>query len=175
MATVVLLRGVNVGGHRTFRPSALVRTLTPLEVVNIGAAGTFVVRGRPSRTAVRATFSARLPFSAEMAICDGRAVLDLVARNPFAGAPDGADVTRFVSVMTRRSAAALALPLRLPARGGWLLQVIAQEGPFVCGVYRRQMKALSHLAALDKQLGVPLTTRSWNTLQTIAKVLGGGV
>ncbi len=44
MPEVVLLRGVNVGGHKTFRPSALAAQLQHLDVVNIGAAGTFVVR-----------------------------------------------------------------------------------------------------------------------------------
>ena len=44
MALVVFLRGVNVGGHRTFRPSVLARELGDYDVVNVGAAGTFVVR-----------------------------------------------------------------------------------------------------------------------------------
>jgi hypothetical protein len=43
VALVVLLRGVNVGGHKTFRPSLLVEQLKHLDAVNIGAAGTFVV------------------------------------------------------------------------------------------------------------------------------------
>jgi uncharacterized protein (DUF1697 family) len=46
MALVVLLRGVNVGGHKTFRPKRLAERLRDLDVVNIGAAGTFVVRRR---------------------------------------------------------------------------------------------------------------------------------
>ena len=41
---VVLLRGVNVGGHRTFRPARLAEQLRHLGAVNIGAAGTFVIR-----------------------------------------------------------------------------------------------------------------------------------
>jgi len=40
MASVVFLRGVNVGGHKTFRPSVLAKELTHLGLVNIGAAGT---------------------------------------------------------------------------------------------------------------------------------------
>ena len=44
MALVVLLRGVNVGGHRTFRPTLLAKELSRYDVVNVGAAGTFVVR-----------------------------------------------------------------------------------------------------------------------------------
>jgi hypothetical protein len=43
MALVVFLRGVNVGGHRTFRPSLLARELGPYDAVNVGSAGTFVV------------------------------------------------------------------------------------------------------------------------------------
>lgn len=49
MALVVFLRGVNVGGHRTFRPRDLARKLRDYDVVNVGAAGTFVVRQPGSR------------------------------------------------------------------------------------------------------------------------------
>src|SRR5256886_14475391 len=40
MALIVFLRGVNVGGHRAFRPSILARELSDYDVVNVGAAGT---------------------------------------------------------------------------------------------------------------------------------------
>lgn len=43
MAQVVLLRGLNVGGHRRFRPASLAEELAHLDAVNIGAAGTFVI------------------------------------------------------------------------------------------------------------------------------------
>ena len=39
-ALVVLPRGVNVGGHRRFRPTALAGRLMPLGAVKLGAAGT---------------------------------------------------------------------------------------------------------------------------------------
>ena len=45
MALVVFLKGVNVGGHKTFRPSVMARELQ-LDAVSIGAAGTFVIRER---------------------------------------------------------------------------------------------------------------------------------
>ncbi|MBW7933382.1 MAG: DUF1697 domain-containing protein [Gemmatimonadaceae bacterium] len=174
MAHVVLLRGVNVGGHRTFRPSALVREMAHLDAVNIGAAGTFVVRARVTRATLLNEFARRLPFATDVAICEGHTVLALIERNPFAGQPTGADLTHFVSVMTRRPSRTLALPFQLPERGEWLLKVIAQEGPFVCGLYKRQMRAVSHLGVLDKRLGVPVTTRNWNTMTAIARVLVEG-
>ncbi len=54
MPHLVLLRGVNVGGHRTFSPARLAKDLSHLDAVNIGAAGTFVIREKVSVTELRA-------------------------------------------------------------------------------------------------------------------------
>jgi hypothetical protein len=42
VALVVFMRGVNVGGNKTFQPSLLAKGLEHFGVANIGAAGTFV-------------------------------------------------------------------------------------------------------------------------------------
>ncbi|MCC7008950.1 MAG: hypothetical protein IT184_09055 [Acidobacteria bacterium] len=60
MALVVFLWGVNIGGRRAFRPSKLREQLPHLDVVSIGAAGTFVVRQPTGRTALRTEIAARL-------------------------------------------------------------------------------------------------------------------
>ncbi len=172
MALVVLLRGVNVGGHRTFRPAVLAAQLQHLGAVNIGAAGTFVIRQPVSRTALRAELVRRLPFETEIMICEGREIVRLVSRPHFVGQPVSRDITRFVSVMARRPKEAPALPLQIPATGPWDVQVVAREDRLLVGQYRRQMKAISHLGMLDRLFGVPLTTRNWNTMTTIARVLG---
>ena len=87
MARVVLLRGVNVGGHRTLRPANLAKQLKRLDVVNIGAAGTFVIRAPATRAELRAELARRLPFEAEIVICEGRELTRMVAEDPFAGEP----------------------------------------------------------------------------------------
>src|SRR5205085_4277020 len=97
MALVVFLRGVNVGGHRTFRPSVLARELSAFDVVNVGAAGTFVVRKPGSRATFRAELLRRLPFDAQLMLCDGRELRRVVADDPFAAEPRSAEVVRFVS------------------------------------------------------------------------------
>jgi hypothetical protein len=51
MATVAFLKGINVGGHRRFRPTVLAGQLRRFNVVNVGSTGTFVVLkpiGRPN-------------------------------------------------------------------------------------------------------------------------------
>jgi uncharacterized protein (DUF1697 family) len=83
VALVVLLRGVNVGGHRTFRPSALAEQLKHLDAVNIGAAGTFVIRQPVGRAQLRLEFARRLPFDAEIMICSGREISTLLAHTCF--------------------------------------------------------------------------------------------
>jgi len=173
MALVVLLRGVNVGGHRTFRPAALAAQLRHLDVVNLGAAGTFVVRKPVSQARLRAELRRRLPFETEIAVCPAREFLRAVSADRFAGVPVRPDVVRFVSVLTRRPRAAPPAPLRLPPTGPWLLRILARDGRFVFGVYRRQMKAIGQLGTLDRLFGAPATTRSWSTVADVARALGG--
>ena len=87
MALVVFLRGVNIGGHRTFRPSVLATELSDYGIVNVGAAGTFVVRKPGSRTKFRAELLRKLPFKTEAVLCDGRDLIRLEKENPFRGKP----------------------------------------------------------------------------------------
>ena len=171
MAHVVFLRGVNVGGHRTFRPAQLVKDLKHLGAVNIGAAGTFVIRGAVSQAKLRAELLRRLPFETEIMICPGRDIVGLLSHPCFAGHVERPDIVRFVSVLRRTPASGPKLPLSRPESGQWLLQVVARDRRFIFGMYRRHMDAVRHLGSLDKIYGSPATTRNWNTISSIAKVL----
>lgn len=173
MALVVFLRGVNVGGHRTFRPTSLASQLQHFDAVNIGTAGTFVVRQPVSRSQLRAEIARRLPFDAEIVICEGREIVRLVSHDPFAGYPERPDIVRFVSVLSRLPRSEPRLPIELPSGGKWLLRVLAREDRFVLGLYRRQMKVIGYLRGVDGLFGVPMTTRSWGTMTAIARVLTG--
>jgi Protein of unknown function (DUF1697) len=174
-ALVALVRGINVGGHRTFRPAALARQLRHLDAVNIGAAGTFVIRQPISRARLRAEIARRLPFEAEIMICQARAMVRLLSHECFAAQPVRPDVVRFVSVLSGRPRATPRLPVSLPPRGKWWLKVLAREGPFALGIYRRHMKVIGYLSALDRILGAPVTTRNLNTIQAIGRVLANRV
>ena len=170
MMQVVFLKGVNVGGHRTFRPSVLAKQLKDCDIVNIGAAGTFVVRSPITQTNLRAELLRRLPFEAEIMICSGREIISAAAGNPFTGQPSGPDIVQFVSVLAKRPRELPELPLSLPA-DNWLLRLIAIQDRFAFGVYRRHMRVISFLTQVEKRMGVPVTTRNWNTITAIIKVL----
>src|SRR5215469_5024596 len=136
MALVVLLRGVNVGGHKTFRPSVLAKALSDYDVINIGAAGTFVVRKPISPEKLRTEFLRMMPFEAEVMICDGRDFLKLASLDPFAAEQTRPDLVRFVSVLGKPGKLP-SIPMSLPAEGEWLLRVIASEKRFILGIYKR--------------------------------------
>src|SRR2546423_7948711 len=103
MALVVFLRGVNVGGYRRFRPSVLAKELSDYGVVNIGAAGTFVVRKPGASAKFRAELLKKLPFEAQVMLCDGRDILRLTTENPFGAKTSRPGIVRFVSILSNAS------------------------------------------------------------------------
>ncbi len=173
MALVVFLRGVNVGGFRTFRPSILARELSDYDVVNVGAAGTFVVRKPGSRAKFRTALLRKLPFEAEVVLCDARDLIRIETENPFADETSPSDVVRFVSILSKAGGVRASLPVTFPSEGEWLVRVMASQGQFVFGMYRRHMKTISYLGQIDKLYGVPATTRNWNTIISILRILKG--
>jgi len=170
MALVVFLRGVNVGGHRTFRPNILAKKLSDYGVVNVGAAGTFVVRKPSPKATFRAALLRKLSFEAEVMLCDGRDLIRLENENPFAAEPSRPDIVRFVSVLSRAGSSRATLPITFPPDGDWLVRVIASENRFVFGVYRRHMKTIGYLGRIDKLFSVPATTRNWNTILAVVRI-----
>ncbi len=169
MSSVVFFRAVNVGGHQKFQPGKLAKELAEFGVANIGAAGTFVVRENVSPAKLRDEILRRLPFRPELMICPARDVLALARGNWFGDAPAGKDVGRFVSVLQNAPRAKPPLPLEQPAGEKWEVRVVAITGRFALSL-RRLGRTYSN-AVVEKHLGVPATTRNWNTIQAIREVL----
>ena len=114
MALIVFVRGVNVGGYRTFRPSVLARELSIYDAVNVGAAGTLVVRNPGVRAQFLAELRRRLPFEATIAVCNGSELIRLAMENPFGLEPPPADVVQFVSILSKAGRPNVSLPIDLP-------------------------------------------------------------
>jgi uncharacterized protein (DUF1697 family) len=149
----------------------LAERLKPFDVENVGAAGSFVVRAPVSQAKLRSEVIRALPFDTEVMVCDARDICSLVQDDPFLGERVASDMVRFVSVLARRPAAPVP-PFGLPTDADWLLRVVECRGRFVCGLYRRQMKAISCLGRLEKIFGMAVTTRNWNTMMTLARLAG---
>jgi len=171
MALIVLLRGINVGGHRAFRPKLLAQTLSAFDVVNIGATGTFVVRNPDSRAHLRAALRSKLPATTEFVFCEGRDLLQLATKFPFDEPSPDPGLIRFVSFLATGSRARPSLPFTIPPGRDWFVRVTTLTNRLAVGEYRRHMKTIGYLGQLDTLFGTLVTTRSWATVNAIVQTL----
>jgi hypothetical protein len=146
--------------------------LKHLGAINIGAAGTLVIRHPMTQAQARAEVARILPFVAEIVVCQAHDIVSLLSKDPFRGQSVRSDVVRFVSVLSQRPRLAPSTPMQFPSSGRWLMKILARRNRFVIGMYRRHMKVIGYLGALDRLYGVSLTTRNWNTIAAIGRVLG---
>jgi len=168
---IVFFRGVNVGAHNRFQPAALAKELASLKIVNIGAAGTFVVRGNTSQAALRQQILRNLKFEPELMICTEKELLDLGTSQAFRqNLPK--DVQRYVTVMSKLPKTVPALPLERPSGPKWQVRVIEISGRCALSLSRRGEGTLIYPnEVVEKHFGVSSTTRNWNTIEKIRDIL----
>jgi uncharacterized protein (DUF1697 family) len=145
--------------------------MAKLGVMNVGAAGTFVVWKSINPAELRQEFLRRLPFETEVMVCSANDVLRLASAKPFAREPSGPDIVRFVSVLPKRPRVPPTLPVSLPAGENWLVRLVAIRGKFAFGLYRRNMQTIRFLGQIEKHLGGSVTTRNWNTFSSLFEIL----
>ena len=172
MSWVVLLRGANVGGHRTFRPTEFVAALPDLALRSIGAAGTFIAATPLSESKVRASIRATLPFETTVTVVSGAAVARLLRHPPTPVDPNNPRERRFATVSDRPLPRGPSVPIVAPNDDAWQVRIQAVDGPFAIGVYRRLgPRNLYPSEVVEKAFGVPATTRWWETIESIGRCL----
>jgi hypothetical protein len=149
----------------------LARELGAYDVVNVGAAGTFVVRKPGPRADFLSELRRKLPFEAGVAFCDGSDLTRLEMDNPFGAEPSPPDLVRFVSILSKAGRRKVSLPIALPEDGEWFVRIIGSKNRLVFGWYRRHMKTIGYLGQLDELFGAPATTRSWSTILSVVRIL----
>jgi uncharacterized protein (DUF1697 family) len=181
MRWVVFLRAVNVGGTNRCQPALIAKQLAKFGVVNIGAVGTFVVREDVSELTLRAAIAEKLPFKCEIMICRAKEIVDLVRQwtdsrwrakeDPFRG-EHGDDIDAHVSIMAQRPPKIPKLPIYAPTREDWQIKIANVLGRAVICLRRTGRNGrLYPNAVVEKQFGVAATTRSWGTIEKVAKIL----
>ena len=173
MAQVVFVRGANVGKHRRFQPAAVARDMAELEVINVGAVGTFVVRKSIGASALRGEIARRLPFETEIVVCPAGEILDLAGSQPFRDPPPGKDVRALVTILARKPKTLPELPLRSPDGDDWQVNFFRIDGRFALTFWRPDPKRLVYPNAVVAEIvvGIPGTTRSWSTISKICGIL----
>ncbi|MGA8025549.1 MAG: hypothetical protein WB992_00260 [Bryobacteraceae bacterium] len=149
----------------------LARDLAAYDVVNVGAAGTLVVRKPVSPTKFLAELRRKLPIEAVVAFCDSSDLIRLEMENPFGDEPLDQDRVRFVSILSRASRGIVSLPVEFPRGEEWFVRIIGLRNRLVFGVYRRHMRTIGYLGQIDKLFGAPATTRSWSTILAVLRIV----
>lgn len=172
MPHVVFIRAANVGGRNVFRPAQLVAALARLDVVNVGAAGTFLVRGKSTPAAIRKEILSRLAFEPEIAIRPASEIRALIGSSPFAHATFSKDLRGWAAVLTGKPKARPELPILVPPGKAWSLRVERIEGAFVLGLWHRRPSGFVFPNQMvEKAFGSPATTRWWETLERIGRLI----
>ena len=172
MAHVVFLRAANVGGNNVFRPAQFVRGLSHLDVVNIGAAGTFVVRAKATSAEIRREIVERLPFETAVVIRPGKEILELVRSDPFRTVKFSKDLRGWVGALAGIPTLKAKLPITMPPTEPWGVRFDRVSGAFAFGLWQRLPKGFYIPAnVIEKTIGVSTTVRWWETIEKIAKVL----
>jgi hypothetical protein len=76
-----------------------------------------------------------------------------------------------VSILSKADRGLASLPLTIPPSGEWFVRVIASKDRFAFGIYRRHMKTIGYLGQIDKLFGGSATTRNWNTILALVRIL----
>jgi uncharacterized protein (DUF1697 family) len=172
MAHVVFLRAANVGGRNVFRPARTAACLSHLDVANVGAAGTFVVRGKATAASIRREILAQLSFEPGIVIRPAGDVLALVRSEPFRGISFSKDLRGWVAALGGLPKVQPALPLAAPEGKSWSVRLDKVEGGFALGLWRRRPGGFVFPTNfVEDMLGVAATTRWWETLQRVALLL----
>jgi hypothetical protein len=174
MAHVVFFRAANVGGRNVFRPARMAARLAHLDILNVGAAGTFVVRGKATPASIRREILGELSFVPEIVIRPAGEILALVSSDPFRGVAFSKVQRGWVAALRGRPKTQPALPLARPEGKAWSVRFDRLEGGFALGLWRwRPGGFLFPSNCVEDALGVAATTRWWETFQRVARLLEG--
>src|SRR4029077_20307618 len=171
MRWVVFLRAVNVGSANRCQPALIAKELAKFGVVNIGAVGTFVVREDVSESVLRTAIAKKLPFKCEIMICPAKEIVDLAKENRVKGETSN-DIDAHVTILARRPTKLPKLPFYAPSKDKWEIKISRVVETAALSLRRRvEHGHLYPNQIVEKLFGIPTTTRTWNTIEKVAKIL----
>jgi uncharacterized protein (DUF1697 family) len=173
MKSVVLLRGVNVGGkNRLAMPAfkALLEGLGCTGVETYVQSGNAVVEGMPDATRVREAILKECGFEAEAMVLGDSGWLAMVAANPLP-VETGAEGDHLHVTPLGGEADAVAVASALEARRTPTERIVAGAGAvylYCPGGYGRTK--LDNLT-IERLAGCPATTRNWRTVLALTAMI----
>ena len=169
MASIALLRGVNVGGKRKVQAAALKAVANGLGLTNVQTylqSGNLVFEGETSRAELEAALERALGFPVAVMVRSAEQWQSVIARNPYPLQAEADGSTVHVTFLGAEPSAAGLAALRAVASGadewthdGWQLYLHTPEG-------------LGRSKLNPDKLGVSATTRNWRTVLKLGELAG---
>ena len=176
MRYVAFLRAVNVGGRGIVKMGELAARLTQLglkDVKTVIASGNVMFTAPSGSTdalgrKIGADLEAWLGYPVAVMVRTLAELEALVASNPFKGVERAPDARLYVAFLWKEPAAPPRLPLVAKRDGLELFRLAGREGFMVSARLDSGFFGMPNLT-IEKALGVPCTTRNWNTVLRMVK------
>ncbi len=172
---VLFLRSANVGGRNLQKSADVVKGLAKagIEAASQGASGNFVLRGVSSPRTAEAALAKLLPYRAEIIQRSGKEIARLVDSRPFDDQPSREDVKWQVSFLRSAGPRRPVLPLVSPSGKDWRVNAFKLAGSDLLSLYRVvEGRPFDLNRLVEKEFGAIATTRTWNTVLAIRRILG---
>jgi uncharacterized protein (DUF1697 family) len=172
---IVLLRGINVGGHKKIKMADLRAMLTTLGFANVktvlASGNVGLDADRSDTAALKATIEGGIEstfgFTVSVIVFPREQVETLVKSDPFAGIEVTQDTRLYVTFLPEPPQTTLEIPYESPDADFTILRVTDTE---VCSVLTLTPKSRSvdSMNILETEFGKNITTRNWNTVVKLA-------
>ncbi|HET8838488.1 MAG TPA: DUF1697 domain-containing protein [Flavobacteriaceae bacterium] len=176
---VLFLRGINVGGHKKVPMAELKKMLAKMGFENIQTilnSGNVVFDSKEKAEAVliekiadaiQNTFG----FSVNVMLRSAEEIKKLIDMEPFKKEEIDKSTRLYITFLNKKNTSELELPYASAENDFRILHKTEREVFSVLNI--ETTKSVDAMAFLEKEFGKDVTTRNWNTILKLGKLLGG--
>ncbi len=176
-AYVALLRGINVGGHKKVPMAELREALTKAGFINpktVLASGNVVLEATTNQLTevtekVNDVLTKQYSFQIPTLIYPAQVIENMEKLNPFHDIEVTKETRRYVTFITDGPASKLTLPYE--NEDGSFKIISENESAVFSVLILGKSKSTDAMTILEKTYGKKITTRNWNTIIKILKLL----
>lgn len=177
MRYVILLRGINVGGHKKVPMATLREVLTQAgfsDVKTLLASGNVVLESPKKSISdlenrISALLEAAFGFTIPVLVRTGEDILNIIREDPFQDIEVHKDIRFYVTFLKKDPENPIEAPWA-SAEGSY--RILAVKDRMLLSVLDvSQKKTVDAMQEQGNALGKEITTRNWNTVMKIGKLL----
>ena len=176
---VAFLRGINVGGNTLIKMAELKKAFESLRLHNVAsvlASGNVVFETSKTDSAsltkrIEEKLRKRLGIQVIVIVRTGSQIVDLIKSDPFKNVKIGRRTKLQVTFLADKVKNFRKLAIKSPSRGFEVVQT--SKGEVYSAIDISANAGTPELMKLlEKEYGKKITTRTWNTIQKISKLVG---